>query len=394
MAPALACLAASCPGVVRAQSCASHERRPGPASLATPRRGGRRRCLRPYGFRDPAQADRELQALAEDPQARQLLAAIVDDLLMAASDSADPDGALTRFERFVRAAGSPGRVFSHLGSDPRMIDVLLRTFGASPFLAEILIRQPGWMYWLSEPERPRPRRDGGTRSEADLASALGSLRSEERRRDALRVAKRREILHIGVRDLLRLASVDRDPRGALGPGRGAHRGRPRGGRERRARGARSPGRGSSAGRLRRPGHGEARGRRAELQLRRGPRLRLRHRPRAAWGRAARGALARRVLPRSRASPHGRPGGSHRGRVRLPRRSSPAARGRGGQRRAAPRRLRPLLPHPRGHLGAPRPAQGVARGRRPGPRSTLLAADAGLRLRATLCRRGDARGPRV
>ena len=185
--------------------------------------------LRPYGFRDPAQADRELQSLAEDPQARQLLAVIVDDLLMAASDSADPDGALTRFERFVRAAGSPGRVFSHLGSDPRMIDVLLRSFGASPFLAEILIRQPGLMYWLSEPGAlARPRRADEIR--ADLASALGSLRSEERRKDALRVAKRREILHIGVRDLLRLRFRHRDPRGALGPGRGAHRGRPRGGR--------------------------------------------------------------------------------------------------------------------------------------------------------------------
>jgi len=162
--------------------------------------------LRPYGFRDPLGADRELQSLAEDPQARQLLAAVVDDVLRAAADSADPDGALSRFERFVRAAGSAAHVFSHLASDPRMIDVLLRTFGASPFLAEILIRQPEWMYWLSEPGvLARPRR--GDEIGADLGNALASLRSEERRKDAIRVAKRREILHIGVRDLLRLSTV-------------------------------------------------------------------------------------------------------------------------------------------------------------------------------------------
>jgi glutamate-ammonia-ligase adenylyltransferase len=162
--------------------------------------------LRPYGFRDPLKADRELQSLAEDPQARQRLASIVDDLLMAASDSADPDGALSRFERFVRAAGSATRVFSHLESDPRMIDVLLRTFGASPFLGEILIRQPGWMYWLSEPGLLDHARKGAA-IKADLARALVSLRSEDHRRAALRVAKRREILHIGVRDLLRLSTV-------------------------------------------------------------------------------------------------------------------------------------------------------------------------------------------
>src|SRR5262249_32864435 len=89
--------------------------------------------LRPYGFADPGQADRELQALAEAPQARRLLAGVLDDLLAAAGDSADPDAALSRLERFVRAAGSAARVFSHLESDRRMVDVLLRALGGSPF---------------------------------------------------------------------------------------------------------------------------------------------------------------------------------------------------------------------------------------------------------------------
>jgi glutamate-ammonia-ligase adenylyltransferase len=44
--------------------------------------------------------------------------------------------------------------------------------------------------------------------ESDVARALAPLPSEERRKDALRLAWRREMLHIGVRDLLRLASVE------------------------------------------------------------------------------------------------------------------------------------------------------------------------------------------
>jgi len=162
--------------------------------------------LRPYGFLDPLRADRELQLLAEDPEARQLLAALLEELLQAAAGSADADQALARFERFVRASGSATRVFSHLRSDPRMLDVLLRTFGASSFLAEILIRHPDWLYWLSEPDvLTRPRRTADVWS--DVRAALEPLQEEAHRLDALRVAKRREILHVGIRDLLRFASV-------------------------------------------------------------------------------------------------------------------------------------------------------------------------------------------
>jgi len=162
--------------------------------------------LRPYGFADPGQADRELQALARDPQARRLLAEVLDAVLAAAAAAADPDAALFRLERFVRAAGSAARVFSHLRADPRMVEVLVRALGGSPFLAEILIRQPNWLYWLSEPEVLEAPRTAAEMA-GDLERALAPLHSEERRKDALRIAKRREILRIAVRDLLRRATV-------------------------------------------------------------------------------------------------------------------------------------------------------------------------------------------
>ncbi len=163
--------------------------------------------LHPYGFRRPAQADRNLQALAEDPIARGLLADLLPDLLACLADSADPDGALDRLERFFRSAGATAALLSHLKGAPRGIELLTRTLGASPFLADILVRHPNWFYWLSDPEVLARRR---TRAEIeeDLARALAPLKGEARRLGALRVAKRREILHIGVRDLLRLARVE------------------------------------------------------------------------------------------------------------------------------------------------------------------------------------------
>ncbi|HEY6553223.1 MAG TPA: hypothetical protein VI669_07700 [Vicinamibacteria bacterium] len=162
--------------------------------------------LRPYRFRDPGAADRNLQAIAIDPAARRLLAGILEEVLRCLSDSPDPDGALNHLERFVKTGGGALGLLSHLEAHPRAIEVLAQAFGSSSFMAEILIRHPAWLYWLSEPEvldRARTRED----IEQDLDQALDSLQSEPRRLDLLRITKRREILHIGVRDLLRRSSV-------------------------------------------------------------------------------------------------------------------------------------------------------------------------------------------
>jgi glutamate-ammonia-ligase adenylyltransferase len=163
--------------------------------------------LAPYGFRDPGAADRNLQSIAQDPVARGLLAEILPELLAALADSVDPDAALNHLERFVRSGGGAQALLGHLRADPRTIEVLARAFGASGFMAEILIRNPAWFYWLVDPAvlgRSRTRAEIGS----DLDHALSSLHSEARRRDVLRTTRRREILQIGVRDLLRLAPVD------------------------------------------------------------------------------------------------------------------------------------------------------------------------------------------
>src|SRR5688572_12759880 len=107
--------------------------------------------LRPYGFRDPRAAGRELRAIAKDPTARAGLAQVLPELLPCLASCADADGALLRLERFLRASGSPASVLAHLLSDRRMIDVLTRAFGASPFMAEVLTRHPRWFDSLAEP---------------------------------------------------------------------------------------------------------------------------------------------------------------------------------------------------------------------------------------------------
>ncbi|TLY20645.1 MAG: hypothetical protein E6K67_01710 [Nitrospirae bacterium] len=163
--------------------------------------------LRPYGFIDCRHADANLQALADDPVTRQHLADLLEALLQALAASADPDQALDYFERFAKAGGGKAALFSYLKTSPAALNLLATVFGASPFLSQILIRNPEYLHWVT---RTEILKRGRTRSElaGDLRVSLLALRSKERRLDALRRFKRRELLAIGVRDLLGLASVE------------------------------------------------------------------------------------------------------------------------------------------------------------------------------------------
>ncbi|MCG6926626.1 MAG: hypothetical protein LJF30_15115 [Acidobacteria bacterium] len=163
--------------------------------------------LAPYHFKDPAEADRELQRLASDPTLRQRLAELLPELLRALSLAADPDQALGHLERFMRATLAPLQLVSELAERPHAMELLARAFGASTFMAQILIRSPPWFHWLADPQ-VLERSRGRAAIEADLNRFLGPLTSIERRLDGLRIVRRREILHIGVRDLLRMGTVE------------------------------------------------------------------------------------------------------------------------------------------------------------------------------------------
>src|SRR6516162_9853423 len=78
--------------------------------------------LRPYGFKDPAKADKNLQAIAQDPAEREMLAGILEQLLRSTSQAADPDQAITYLERFARAAIHRLRLFSHLRDSPQGVE--------------------------------------------------------------------------------------------------------------------------------------------------------------------------------------------------------------------------------------------------------------------------------
>jgi len=162
--------------------------------------------LEPYGFQHPAKADANLQAMAAAPQERQSLSRILGDLLAAVGQSADPDQALNEWERYLQSGINRAQLFQYLAQAPRLLHHMCTIFGNSPAMAQTLIRDPLLVYWLGE-ESTITRAPTPSQFSQSLNDSLGTFQTSDLKFDALRRFVRREMLRIGIRDLLRQASV-------------------------------------------------------------------------------------------------------------------------------------------------------------------------------------------
>jgi len=162
--------------------------------------------LRSYGLCRIQEADANLQLMAGDPHQRRQLADILPGLLDAIGRTADPDQALNHWERWLDSGVSRSAILEYLGSSPRMLDLVCSIFGNSDSLAFTLVRDPLLVYWLAEQHvlSTAPTREGMERM---VQQQVGRVLATELKLDALRRFRRREMLRIGVRDLLRLADV-------------------------------------------------------------------------------------------------------------------------------------------------------------------------------------------
>jgi glutamate-ammonia-ligase adenylyltransferase len=169
--------------------------------------------LSAFRLTDVKRADVNIQSMAGEPRSRTALAAILKEVLEAGAATADPDQALTHWDRFIHTAGNRTQLYQYLAATPRVLHLLATVFGNSPYLSDTLIRDPLLVYWLAE----EPVIETGPSSrdlERELRTVLTNVIATELKLDALRRFKRRQMLRIGVRDLMRVASVP-DTTGAL-----------------------------------------------------------------------------------------------------------------------------------------------------------------------------------
>ena len=155
-------------------------------------------------FTDPSRAQRNLQTVHEmflssgsTYTLDQFSTALREHLTV----SPDPDTALTNLLRFSEVAVSKASLFNDLLKYPVAMEVLLKLFGYSQYLGDILVRDPELFRWLTASNVLMERQTkSGLAGEVQRIEKM--FNKPERRLDAFRRLYRREILRIGAKDVL------------------------------------------------------------------------------------------------------------------------------------------------------------------------------------------------
>lgn len=166
-------------------------------------------------FRDEAAAAKELSQLAEGrgsfhvaPRTRQIFRKLRPMLFEQLARAVDADATLTQFIRFVEAYGMRSLLFELLVTNPRLLELILKTFDASRAATDLLIRRP---QLLEEVTRPGVL-DRSVSVDRHLA-ALRASGANASDLDPVRAYRQLQSLRILMRDvlgLLDLAALQRE----------------------------------------------------------------------------------------------------------------------------------------------------------------------------------------
>ncbi len=160
-------------------------------------------------FRDRPRAEKMVEQLGRgaagfhvSPRTRQIVRRLRPLLLSSLAEAADPDGALNQFVRFVEAYGLRSLLFELLVTNPRLLELLAKTFDASEAAGTLLVRRPQLLEELTRGETL-----DGSRTVSLHLERLQSLGATPLDFDPVRNYSRRELLRILLREVLELAPL-------------------------------------------------------------------------------------------------------------------------------------------------------------------------------------------
>jgi glutamate-ammonia-ligase adenylyltransferase len=116
--------------------------------------------------------------------------------------TADPDAVLNQFVRFVEAYGLRGLLFELLATNPTLLELVIKTLGASRFAGDLLIRRPQLLEEIT-----RDKSFNRPRSIAEHCARLESFGSSAMNLDPIRAYRQRQLLRIIMRDALGVADA-------------------------------------------------------------------------------------------------------------------------------------------------------------------------------------------
>jgi glutamate-ammonia-ligase adenylyltransferase len=161
-------------------------------------------------FADQRRADKALNDLARGPasfhvapRTRQVFRKLRPLLLDWLAQAADPDFTLNQLVRFVEAYGLRSLLFELLVTNPKLLELLIKTFDASRFAGDLLIRRPQLLEEIT-----RDTTFYEPRSTAENLRRLGALGAGPANLDPIRAYCQRHLLRVVLRDVLGLATPD------------------------------------------------------------------------------------------------------------------------------------------------------------------------------------------
>ncbi|HEU5246500.1 MAG TPA: bifunctional [glutamate--ammonia ligase]-adenylyl-L-tyrosine phosphorylase/[glutamate--ammonia-ligase] adenylyltransferase [Candidatus Udaeobacter sp.] len=133
------------------------------------------------------------------PRTRQIFRKLRPALLGWLAKTADPDATLNQFVRLVEGYGLRSLFFELLVANPRLLELVVKTFDASRFASELLIRRPQLLEDITrDPTFDEPR------SVAENLRRLDSLGADANNLAPIRAYRQRQLLRIILRDVLGL----------------------------------------------------------------------------------------------------------------------------------------------------------------------------------------------
>jgi glutamate-ammonia-ligase adenylyltransferase len=177
--------------------------------IATPPAGVESSAESLHIFRDEKAAAKSLSDLAKGTgglhvaaRTRQVLRNLRPLLFRWLARAADPDVTLNQFVRFVEAYGLRSMLFELLVVNPKLLELLVKTFDASRYAGDLLIRRPQLLEDIT--------RGGMIDREVSVAEHVARLEALEippTSLDLLRVYRQTQLLRILLRDVLGLADL-------------------------------------------------------------------------------------------------------------------------------------------------------------------------------------------
>ncbi len=155
--------------------------------------------LADIGLADLRRGAEHVADAAGTGESAERFAKVLPALLRLLAESANPDQAVIQFARFTQGVSDRNELFRFLSNTPRAIDILLRLFVSSQFLAEILIANPDYLPRLTEHQKLAELKSRDEFYNEALASTAAAV-DEAGQLDALRRYQRWELLRIGACD--------------------------------------------------------------------------------------------------------------------------------------------------------------------------------------------------